>query len=697
MFTVIIAEKKHIDAVKQENKLFFEPFLESKNLAFCEWNPMGQDLADSVPGLQDTIGRKKEWRAVLIQPNTADTMKERNPFDVVEYGNLSSIEPPRQQPGPDESWDEWEAEWKGYYESLTKEKEIVYRSALTNPLQKLSTWICFKPEDYILNDVENAHDLFDWERNAGNHGVLKPSHRLTKLEQYQYKVEMSLKESLRREFAAGRYLNIAYPSEIHCISLRTTENSFFDPGAYWNIREENEYSAFADRNMYFDKMRFMVFDLFPETHKDYRTDYIRFLASVLIFASNPVPGSVMQARRLYALETETDDTPLCTLVTSYDKKLASTLALIDNEMEQIRGDIPGELTDKVAEKLFCTPQDIQVVQDEDIEEEKLFVDEKYGLAFDCPQDEHAKWNDDSRESEKELAYTLKQQMRSIRKSVTQMHIASTVSDVNIGRLTPFQIDDVRDYTDACENEMVESMPPDFADMAAYSQRIADQGENVKKIINQRMTRTTTLVLGLICLLVFLICFLPFLTANRDGYTTASASAALGGAMAGIFVLVMLISLFKLRRILKQEVKAYNAAMKEIMEELELSMKRVSKYLSAVCNVRRGQAVQHYALHNLDDYTKSLRIRKKHKEDIRKKKAYLMEEYKDYYGGNAFCDKTMSQPYDYDFGERTEYTYPAPFLAGDYRQIEFLSNGNLVTVPSSYVTKISVRMEGIYEK
>ena len=45
----------------------------------------------------------------------------------------------------------------------------------------------------------------------------------------------------------------------------------------------------------------------------------------------------------------------------------------------------------------------------------------------------------------------------------------------------------------------------------------------------------------------------------------------------------------------------------------------------------------------------------------------------------------------------KYAYPAPFLAGDCRQIEFISNGNLVTVPSSYVKRILVRMEGIYEK
>ena len=114
-------------------------------------------------------------------------------------------------------------------------------------------------------------------------------------------------------------------------------------------------------------------------------------------------------------------------------------------------------------------------------------------------------------------------------------------------------------------------------------------------------------------------------------------------------------------------------------------------------MRRGHAVQNYAQKNLDEYTKSLRIRKKHQEDIRKRRAQLVEGYGDYFGDRTFCDETMCRPYDYDFDQKTEYAYPAPFLAGDCRQIEFISNGNLVTVPSSYVKRILVRMEGIYEK
>ncbi len=697
MFTVLIAEKEHIDAIRQENKLFFEPFLENKELAFCYWNPSGQNLTDSVPGLLDAVGRRKEWRAVIINKSTADSLKARNPFDSVDYSKVLSVTAPKCQPETGESLDDWENSWKDYYDRMTKEKESVYQSALELPLQKLATWLCFRPEDYLFKEVQEKKDVHDWAMEMLGRDDTKPSARLELLERNQYKKEMLLKENLRREFVSEQYLNIPYPTEVQCISIRTAESSFFNPEDFWSVRQESEYSTFADRNMYFDKMRFMVFDLLPRTHRNFRTDYIRFLASVLIFVSNPVPGSAMQARRLYQLEVETDDSPLCTLITSYDRKLAATSEVIESEMEKIRSEIPGELTDKAAEELFCTPKDVSVLLDESCDPDKVLVEKDYGLFFDRPENEFHKWNRDYYTSEKELIYIAKQQSRSVRKSVSQMHLSSEVYDVNISRLTPHQVDDIRDYTDAAEDEMIESIPPDLTETSLYTQRMAQESEKVKKIISRRMTKKTTMILSAICLGLYLVCFLPFLFSNNGTAKTITTAIVFIGIMLLILGGILFVTLFFLRSSVLNAVRAYNNTARENMNEIKESMKRFSKYLSAVCNVRRGHAVQNYAEKNLDEYTKSLRIRRKHLEDIRKRRAYLAEDYSDYFGDRSFCDETMSRPYEYDFDQRTEYAYPAPFLAGDCRQIEFISSGNYVSVPSSYITRILVRMEGIYEK
>jgi hypothetical protein len=281
--------------------------------------------------------------------------------------------------------------------------------------------------------------------------------------------------------------------------------------------------------------------------------------------------------------------------------------------------------------------------------------------------------------------------------VGQTHAASEISDVNISRLTPLQIDDIREYTDAAEDEMIASIPADPTDISLYTQRLSEESQNVKKAISRRMPKKAVVALSAICLGLYLLCFLPFLFANGGTAGTIITALVLSLGMLAVLAAVLLVSLFFLRSSVINAVRAYNNAAREILNDIQLSLKRFSKYLSASCNVRRGHAVQNYARKNLDIYTKSLRIRKKHQEDIRKRRAYLAETYGDYFGDRSFCDETMCRPYEYDFDQTTEFAYPAPFLAGDCRQIEFISNGNFVTVPSSYVTQISVRMEEIYEK
>ena len=697
MFTVLIAEKEHIDAIRQENKLFFEPFLENKELAFCYWNPNGQNLHDSVPGLMDAVSRRKEWRAVIISNGKGEIIKKQNPFDVVDKSAIISVTEPVIQPESSEELAMWESDWNRYYETMLSEKEKAYKAAMEFPLQKLATWLCFRPEDYILNEVqEKQNDVLDWALEKLSKEDLKLGTRLEYMERNHSKQVLRIKENIRREFVGERYLNIAYPAEVNCISLRTAENGFFDPDTFWNTKDENEYSAFADRNMYFDKMRFLVFDLLPKTHRNFRNDYIRFLATMLIFSSNSVPGGVVKARHLYSLETETDDTPLCTLVTSYNKKLEATSEIIEGEIEKIRSEIPGEFSDKTVESMFCTLKEIPVSVEENCDFDKLFPGKEYGLFFDSPENEFHKWNGDFNNSEKELAHYVKQKVSSIRRTVNRQQVINEFTDVDVSRLTPYQMEDIIEYTDNAEDIMLESVPGNFGELSEYNDRLKEESEKVRKVINRRMTQKTTLILTAFILGLYLACFLPFLLKNVRSIVTLSSTLVLSGVMVFILAAILFVALLFMRRSVKNAVSSYNNVMHGIVGEIQATMKEFPKYLSAFYTVRRGHAVQNCAKKNLDEYTKSLRIRKKHLEDIRKRRAFLEEEYGDYIGDYTFCDEAMSRPYEYDFDQRTEYPYPAPFLAGDCRQIEFMSSGNFVSVPSSYVTKISVRMEGIYD-
>ncbi len=697
MLTVLIAEKEHIDAIQKKNNLFFEPFLDNKELAFCCWNTEGQSLKEAVPRLADTVGREKDWRAVIIGSSDPDLLKKHNPFDVVDHAAVAALETPDVQPENGETMNEWEGRWKAYYAELSEEKGKMFANALEQPLTRLGTWLCFRPEDYLLAEVQEKEDAEDWAMRELGKDEMKYSSRVEEMERKQYKCEIRMKEHLRREFVAEENLNIAYPSEVHCVSMRTSANGFFDPDTYWNVRMENEYSAFADRNMYFDKMRFLLFDLPISTHRNFRNEYVRFLASVLIFSCNQVPGSAMQARKLYRIETEVNETPLCMLVTSYDKKLAATAEILENEIEKMKSEIPDKLTDKAADAMFCTPKDVEVPLDATCEVERALVGRDYGLFFDSPENEYHKWRREFHSSEKEIEYMVKQQERSIRKSMEQVRMAGESADVNVSRLTEFQIEDIRNYTDGAEDDMVARIPKDFADISGYKARMQQESDKVENVIRQRMTKKTAFTLGGVTIVLCVLCFLPFLISNRNTVETSAVALVLCGSVLAVLLADMFLSLIFLRKSVRDAVKDYNEAVNAIILEIKDSLKKLSEYLSAFSNVRRGHVVQELAKKNVDLYTRGLRIRRKHQEDIRRKRAYLAEDYRDYIRNAEYWDETMIHPYQYDFGQNNEYPYPAPFLSGDFRQIEFISNGNYVKVPFSYVERIVVRQEEVYDK
>ena len=716
MLTVLIAEQHHIDAIKKDNSLFFEPFLKDRNLKFCEWKPEGQTLKEAVPELLNAVGRTKEWRAVIIHSTSDEQKKQQNPFDENNYDEIAVLKKPAENPQgrtsidentglekPDDNlndvWQEWENAWVEYYEDLAEAKNIVYSRAINQPLTRLTTWLCFRPTEYVLRDVNNSLNTSEWALRelSKREGVGQTNNRIELKERELYKSELRLKEMIRRALVGKDSINIAHPTEIYGISERITENGFFSPDNYWVVHSNNDYSEFADRNLYFDQMRFMVFDVLPQSHRNYRSDYIRFLYAVLVFSSNPMPASVMQARRLYLLDLENDDTPLNIMATSYEKKLTSTIEVIENEIDRIKADVPGELTDKEAAALFLVPTDVPITLDQNCNMDIVDESEHYGLASDCPDNELKKWSSYYSTIKKEMAYIIKQHAQSIRKSVKKIGYFSEVSGENVYRLNSFQMDDLREYTENEENEMFNMPLPDIGDSSIYMKPVNEKYKKVEKIMETRMNKISEIVLGIVVLLLFFLSFLPLLFSNMATRQSTRTAVAMILIMLAIVLIIMIVTLIVLRIPLVSAITDFNDEVTSALGRIRNTMNSFSKYFSAICNVRRGNAALYYHETHPDEFAKSIRIRKKHEEDIRKKRAVLLENYSDYILDRTYYDDDMIRPYDYDFNLKREYEYPAPFLAGDFRQVDFLMTGNKVEVPSSYVKRITLKMEDVYVK
>lgn len=727
MYTVIIAEKKHFDAIER-NKLYFKPFLDrlNKEFAFCEWNPEGETLYECVPALIKTVGRHKTWRAVILKDDSFSLSK--NPFDAINYQRIEECESKNRFPHPLEDTDDaeyassaeqdnqaatsemfesWKQECNDRIKAMLSCKEEIFREALKLPFQRLVTCFCYIPDDLPDKSVSKKDDIKDFVDQ-----LLDPTNyekHLSDLEHFYHLEQDRLKDSLRRECVEEMLpgdrvsrrkgsMGIVLPSEVFCFAERTTETGFFDARIYWENHTGFEYSDFVGRNMYFDKMRFIASDVLPSTHQDYRYDQIRFLYNFLLFSLNEVPSGTVLPRRLYCLESENNEKSLNFVATTYINKLNNTIELVNGQIEKIKSDIPKELTDSDSEKLFCANITVPVSFNEDFSEEGLFVDVKdYGYFSDSSGDDTSNWLRQTKTTQEAVEKLVKQPRRALKKATEKLDRECDVDCNMIRAMNSFQMDDVRDHTEAKTDEMVSMEITNIFDLSHYREEIQKESENVLSVIKRRMKKKTTLVLGFICILLFFVSFLPLIFTNRANIDTVSTAFFFAALSVLILTVVLVITVIIMRLPLGNALKDFNDKAKDIDNDVRNAVKKYSDYLSCVANVRRGHKVLTFSENNIDIYDRGIRARIKHRKDMERVRAFVIDNYGDFISDDIQPDNPATIPYNYDFGtEKREYDYYPPYLPNDSVFIDYLTPGNKIELSSDFVSKITVRMEEIYD-
>ncbi len=667
MFTAIIAQKEYIDKVS-EYKLFLKPFLDKKDIAFCEWNTNGERFSEMLPSLPEIVGRRKDWRAVIICDESG--LESKNPFDLVK-----SLPEPFAGSIIGEIDEGNFAEYESYRTNEHNKKLIAYEEASKNPLTRIATFFCdgptvTMPESGLLDDPAYA----------------------------RYIAEMQKKELLRKEIKGDEVLLTSAPTEIICVAKRTLADMHEDYEVTWSTHNENEYSRFYDRNMYFDRMRYLVFDILPRTQRNYSFDYVRFLYATMLLASNDIPFGSLSPNRVYNLDCETDETALRELLCGYETKLDLTKTMLEQRISDLQSKRPARLTDREAESIFCAKVNIPVTFSEDMDRSSLYVSSKgIGLSDGCPSDEYVVWDTGYKNSKKTLHNMLKQIRRSLKRAATECRAEDNADLTKIGELNEFQIDDVKEHIGNEELSMLSVPVPDIYDEDLYLERLGEDSKEVKKKIEQRMSRSATLAISCIAVFLFALGFFTMFWMNSDsGFFNMSATVLITASAVGAFMLTAIVALFFLRRALTKLFKQYNRTAESISAEMGSAMANYSMYLGHVCNVRRGFMVLNKAESHEDPDKARIILYRKHILDIEAAKASVKEIFGHYMVDNTDIDASGVFEYDYNFDRPVEYIYTFPFSDGKVRTIDFIYSGNKIEVPVDFVRNITVRREEIYE-
>lgn len=657
MFTVVIAEKELIDSI-QEYNIFLKPFIDAENVAFCKWNTEGVTLEEAVPALVGAVGREMHWRAVVVCDEKG--LNQKNPFELVHY-----------QP-PKVNKEDYEDE---YFEGVRTAKVNAFESAAKLPLTRLMTYFCDSP---MITSGKNSYG----EQNK---------------EFAEYLYEAEYKQKLRREILGEEKFSIALPTEIYCVAKRTYQKQEYDINTSWTPHVDHQYTRFYDWNLYFDKMRYLVFDVLPKDNQNYTFDYIRFLYALLLFASNEVPLGCLRPNRVYCMNCENDERELRRLIVSYDEKLHNTESTIEEEIEVLTHKQKVRLTDSEVAALFCSSVTVPVTLDPDFEVLGLFADrDQIGLSSDCPKNEENFWENTFLRSEKTLFKLIKQPRRSVKKGVDNLHDLSEADCDSVKLLNPYQMEDVQEYVDMSELTMVDVPTTDLYDVERYQKMMKEADKVVRNKIATRMTRATTLILGAVMLFAYFLGFLPLVINNRKEADPFLNSWILTGCAMGLLLVTGGVCLFCLRHALRKCMGFFNETMGDIKGEIDNSLLQFSKYLTQACNMMRGNSVINYFHEHEDKDVLQVRIRKKHLDDIQRHRVELRDIFGSYLTDTSLVDEHLAEAYLYNFSRTVDFPYPIPFTEGEKRQIEFMQPGSSITVPVDFVKRITVRLEELYD-
>ena len=654
MFTVVLTEQLHLDGIA-EYRTFLEPFLDSTNVAFCRWRTDGTTLDEAAPELGATVSRHDQWRLIVVCPE--DGIDRKNPFDLVSW----------EPPAADKDWNQEE-----YLAQLRQAKSAAYTQAAKLPLTKLMTWLCEGP--MVTEGLNNAEA--DPEFAA-------------------YVADSQEKARLRRELLDGFQPEFTLPAEVICLSMRCYTDSTYDIRTSWTRKQDSLYSRFYDRNMYFDKMRYLVFDILPKNHRNYTFDYIRFLYSLMLLARHETPQSSLNPNWVYTLVCDTDEAALRRLLGRYDQKLASSEALIAHQCQELERRDKPQLSDRDAQTLYCSNMAVPVPNTGEFERHTLYVPARgIGLAGDCPASESNVWDSRYRASRRNLGKFLKTPGRALRKTTTLLRHMTTADLEQAGRLNEYQLEDVEEFVRSEELMMIATPTSNLSDTASYNDRLDTQFKKLSDVMERRMTRNWTIGLGIAALLLYIIGFIPMFFTNYQAENGTEVAWIFFGVGAGLLLLVAFITLLFLRRPVKQGYSDYNGTMREIENEVDGSLRQYSLYLSHACNVMRGYSVLNFRNEQESPEATRLRIYKKHRMDIQQVRLELMDVFGPFLPREP-GEVDMADSFDYDFSRPVDFAYPMPYSADQKTQIDFLQKGNLVEVPVDFVRSLRVRREELY--
>ena len=740
MITVIIADNSFLQKVKSYD-IFLQPLIDKSRLAFCEWNPEGESIEEMVPGLYDILEYQEEWRAVIINNDGFD---KKNPFDRVDYSGASESgslafsdisEACRKKQAIYEKAETnpivklttaffGKAEHGPIkYDAESIEKVIngdvtLYKYMMQNLLKhsdrhKLIAKIKIGSDDNIVMTYfpkEKQDEMIECIKNGDADGVLGLINE-GREEQFMnyitnndpaysdpnyaaYSIEGAIRTERIKNISNTYRLNDKLPKDIVCISQRIYEPFYAEIPAHDETEDIKAYTSFSNYNLYNESLKFILFDVLPDTHKQHRFSMLKYLYFVLLLAQNRAPSGSIRIDKIYSGKLDFDNDSFRSVCDTYIGKLIATEIAL-KEMQAEKQSRKVILDNYTVEKEFMSHVSIPVLTKAPFRIEEMKADFKgYGLSKNCPEPEDSRWNSQYKSIKKNFARYLREPRRAVDRAVlSEFNTLRRQTDDRAKFLNKYQRDDVEIHLKDEEKAMIETRISSIYDIKRYNEQLDEADKKINEEISKRMTRGSTVLTGLIPTLIFLFSFIPLVTGNLNNVLSSVISLLLSAGSVLIFILCGFLYLHILKRRLKKKFTGFNNTMAGVLSDVDSCLGSYSAYLAHACNVMRDKATLIEADRGeeaeKDTYRYHMLVieRKIHEAKL------LFAQFLDQ--SHIKRSDTNGVPYDYNFNIIADYKYDIPSY-GHGSNIEFIQAGNYLRIPVDFIKSVTLEMEELYD-
>ncbi len=678
MFTVIISDKSAVDDCFYKYYIYLKPLMDKGDFAFCEWNPDGESLDEAVPGLRKTIRGKSRWRAEIIADHNIlgeDASQMRNPFNYTNY-------------------EKWQGDMTSFSQ-IIKFRQLRVRSlqrAVQNPLMKLSIWLCGMPINVRpVLCYESFKEEFD-NAEGDDYFVLLKKHGVDAAEAETDRARLKQFEALSSMFDAGGEL-FEPPVSVLAAAERIVERIDETESLIYKDKTEYDYSRFCIDNLYPEKLRYILYDIRYIKKRRSEREYLNALTALLMLAVYDLPEGVFRSNRIYNINLETDYECISELCRKYTGKLYATLSRIEDISLRLEKESEKKLDGDTAKTLFEGEVTVPVEVSGKFDKKSMMaVHDSIGLSKDCPQDEYVYWNVQYQQIKEKFIRYLREPRRAVKTAVKGPFRRLNKNDNEYAlRLSEDQREDILIHLQDEEEKMLSSGAVNIFNTKQYRKWMEQEDRAVRRKIGQRMTKKKTVCIGTVAGAVYLFGFIPMLVSDLNSVGIMSFSWIITLLAMMFFMSSSLIYLFVLRHRMKGHIKRFNLTMLQLLHGIQEDLDNTSVYLSRTCDVMRAFSVLNYKENSFEYKKNILNI---HRSIIEEKIAEANELFETE-PEKPIEKRYDERPFEYDFLKMEEYEYIIPY-SGTEKKIEFIQEGNFISVSIDYISSMIAVREEIYD-